>query len=188
LVLNRFVGSNPFESSGEGFSAGSFARQSVSKLLTEQLNDLASGLIEGVDINFDVASSDDYTTGSRRNRTDLNVGLSKRLLNDRLTVTVGSNFQLEGPQQTSQRSNNIAGNVAVNYMLSKDGRYMLRFYRKNDYEGVLDGYVIETGLGFIISVDYNRFREVLMGKKKRAERAAQREARNEADAQQPKAQ
>jgi hypothetical protein len=188
LVLNRFVGSNPFESSGEGFSAGSFARQSVSKLLTEQLNDLASGLIEGVDINFDVASSDDYTTGSRRNRTDLNVGLSKRLLNDRLTVTVGSNFQLEGPQQTSQRSNNIAGNVAVNYMLSQDGRYMLRFYRKNDYEGVLDGYVVETGLGFIITVDYNRFRQVLMGKKKRAERAAQREARNEADAQQSKEQ
>lgn len=186
LVLNRFVGSNPFESSGEGFSAGSFARQSVSKLLTEQLNDLASGLIEGVDINFDVASSDDYTSGSRRNRTDLNVGLSKRLLNDRLTVTVGSNFQLEGPQQSNQRANNIAGNVAVNYMLSKDGRYMLRFYRKNDYEGVLDGYVIETGLGFIITVDYNRFRDLLMSKKKRAERQARRAAQNEAEMQKPK--
>ncbi len=179
LVLNRFVGSNPFESSGEGFSAGSFARQSVSKLLTEQLNNLASGLIEGVDINFDVASSDDYTTGSRRNRTDLNVGLSKRLLNDRLTVTVGSNFLLEGPQQSNQRANNIAGNVAVNYMLSKDGRYMLRFYRKNDYEGVLDGYVIETGLGFIITVDYNRFREVLFGRKKRDERARERASQEE---------
>ncbi|HVG40122.1 MAG TPA: translocation/assembly module TamB domain-containing protein, partial [Chitinophagaceae bacterium] len=36
LLLNRFVGENPFESSaGGGFNAGSFARQSVSKLLTE---------------------------------------------------------------------------------------------------------------------------------------------------------
>jgi hypothetical protein len=172
LLLNRFVGQNPFASSGSGagFNAGSFARTSVSKLLTEQLNQLAGGLIAGVDLNFDVASSDDYTTGQRENRTDLNVGLSKRLLNERLTVTVGSNFELEGPQQSNQRSNNIAGNVAVNYQLSRDGRYMLRFYRKNEFEGLLDGYVIETGLGFIMSVDYNKFRQILPGRTKRIEK------------------
>jgi hypothetical protein len=184
LLLNRFVGENPFESSaGGGFNAGSMARQSVSKLLTEQLNNLAGGLISGVDLNFDIASSDDYTTGNRRSRTDLNVGLSKRLLNDRLTVTVGSNFQLEGPQQSNQSSNNIAGNVSVNYQLSKDGRYMLRFYRQNEYEGTVDGYVIETGLGFIMTVDYNRFREILQAKKirkQREERRKKREAQQQA--------
>jgi autotransporter translocation and assembly factor TamB len=174
LLLNRFVGENPFESGGGGFNAGALARQSVSKLLTEQLNSLAGSLINGVDLNFDVASSDDYTTGERRDRTDLNVGLSKRLLNNRLTVTVGSNFQLEGPQQTNQSSNNIAGNVSVNYQVSKDGRYMLRFYRKNDYQAVADGYVIETGLGFSMTVDYNRFREVLHPKKVQQEREQRR--------------
>lgn len=168
LLLNRFVGDNPFESSSEGFNAGSFVRQSVSKLLTEQLNQLASGLIAGVDLNFDVVSSDDYTTGERRNRTDLNIGLSKRLLNDRLQVSVGSNFALEGPQQSNQRNNNIAGNVAIDYQLSKDGRYMIRFYRRNEYYGVVDGYIIENGLSFIITVDYDRFREIL-GRKKKAE-------------------
>jgi hypothetical protein len=176
LLLNRFVGENPFQSSGSGFSAESFARTSVSKLLTEQLNDLAGGLIGGVDLNFDVASSDDYTTGQRRNRTDLNVGLSKRLLNDRLTVTVGSNFALEGAQQSSQGSNNIAGDVSVNYQLSKDGRYMLRFYRKNEYEGLVDGYVIETGLGFILTVDYNRFSQIFQSKEKRKEKRELRKA------------
>lgn len=179
LLLNRFVGENPFESSGGGFNASAFARQSVSKLLTEQLNNLAGGLIKGVDLNFDVASSDDYTTGERRNRTDLNVGLSKRLLNDRLTVSVGSNFELEGPQQSNQGANNIAGNVAVNYQLSKDGRYMLRFYRKNDYQGVVDGYIIETGLGFIITVDYNKIREVLQAKKVKREREQRRKEREQ---------
>jgi translocation and assembly module TamB len=182
LLLNRFVGENPFESGGGGFNAGALARQSVSKLLTEQLNNLAGSLINGVDLNFDVASSDDYTTGERRDRTDLNVGLSKRLLNNRLTVTVGSNFQLEGPQQTNQSSNNIAGNVSVNYQLSKDGRYMLRFYRKNDYQAVADGYVIETGLGFSMTVDYNRFREVLHPKKVQQEREQRRLEREQKQA------
>ncbi|HEY0679656.1 MAG TPA: translocation/assembly module TamB domain-containing protein, partial [Chitinophagaceae bacterium] len=64
LLLNRFVGENPFASSGENpFDAGRFARQSASKLLTEQLNRLAGNLIQGVDINFDVTSIEDYTTG-----------------------------------------------------------------------------------------------------------------------------
>ena len=124
-------------------------------------------MVEGVDLNFDVASTEDYTTGERRNRTDLNIGLSKRLLNDRLKVTVGSNFQLEGPQTSNQRNNNIAGNIAVDYQLSRDGRYMLRFYRRNEYEGVVDGYIIETGVSFILSVDYNKFREILFRKKQK---------------------
>ncbi|MGZ8538197.1 MAG: translocation/assembly module TamB domain-containing protein, partial [Flavisolibacter sp.] len=166
LLLGRFVGENPFKSSS-AFNAGTYARQSVSKLLTEQLNTLAAGLIDGVDLNFDVASTEDYTTGERRNRTDLNVGISKRLLSDRLKVTVGSTFQLEGPQPSNQRSNNVAGNIAVDYQLTRDGRYALRFYRRNEYEMIVDGYIVETGISFILSVDYNKFREILHNKKQR---------------------
>lgn len=172
LLLGRFVGENPFDSPGDGFSAGSFARQSVSRLLTEQLNKLAEGLIEGVDLTFDVTSTEDYTTGARRNRTDLNVGLSKQLLNDRLTVTVGSNFELEGPQQANQRGTNLAGNVSLQYQLSRDGRYMLRGYRKNEYQGVIDGYIIETGMSFVITLDYENFRD-LIGRKKKVEGVAE---------------
>jgi hypothetical protein len=173
LLLNRFVGQDPFSSStAGGFSASDFARQSVSRLLTEQLNKLAAGLIGGVDITFGVTSTDDYTTGDRRTRTDLNVGLSKRLLNDRLTVSVGSNFELEGPQNTqsnSQGASNMIGDISINYKLSKDGRYMLRTYRKNQYEGIVDGYIIESGLGFSINMDYDHFSEVLRRKKAKVE-------------------
>lgn len=167
LLLNRFVGEDPFASSGPGLSAESVARQSASKILTDQLNRLAANLVQGVDINFDVLSTNDYSTGERSQRTDLNVGLSKRLLNDRLTVTVGSNFELEGARNSNQSANNIAGDVAVNYQLSKDGRYMLRAYRKNQYEGIIDGYVIETGVGFIITYDYDKLRELFQQRKEK---------------------
>lgn len=172
LLLNRFVSENPFESSGGGggFNAGAFARQSVSKILTEQLNKLASDLIAGVEINFDVNSSEDYTTGQLRNRTDFNVALSKRLLNDRLKVTVGSNYELEGPQQSKQNASNVIGNVTVDYALSRDGRYLLRGYRKNEYEAIVEGYVVETGLRFIISVDYNQFKEIFQRSRRKRNR------------------
>ncbi len=174
LLLNRFVAEDPFRSSGST-SASTLVRQSVSKLMAEQLNQLAADLIKGVELNFDIDASDDYTTGERQNRTDLNVGLSKKLLNDRLTVTVGSNFEIEGPQNSNQSANNIAGNVALDYRLSEDGRYMLRAYRKNDYQGVIDGYVVETGVGFIITVDYNRFREIFRKRKTWEQRKRDRE-------------
>ena len=171
LLLNRFVGENPFDnSSGGSLDAGTFAKQSVSKLLSEQLNSLAEGLIEGVDLNFDLATTEDYTSGSKQDRTDLNVGVSKRLLNDRLTVSVGSNFELEGPRQTNQSQNNLAGNININYKLSKDGRYALRAYRKNDYTGSVEGYVVETGLTFVISIDYNKFKQIFLSKKEKNKR------------------
>ena len=110
------------------------------------------------------------------------MALSKRLLNDRLTVTVGSNFELEGAQNTGRQGSNIAGNVSIDYQLSKDGRYLLRAYRKNDYQGVLEGYIIETGIGFIISVDYNKFREIIQSQKAKARLRAERKALKEKNA------
>lgn len=160
LLLNRFIGENPFSSESGSGSAESLVRQSVSKILSQQLNDLAGGLIGGVELNFDLESSDDYTTGQRENRTDLSVGISKQLLNDQLKVTVGSSFGLEGPQQANRETNTIAGDVAVDYQLSRDGRYVLRAYRKNEYQVALQGQVVETGLAFIITMDYNKFREL----------------------------
>jgi Uncharacterized protein conserved in bacteria len=169
LLLNRFVNENPFDNSNGGMDPGAFAKQSVSKLLTEQLNQLAGGLIEGVDINFDLTTASDYTTGEKRDRTDFNIGITKRLLGDRLTVSVGSDFELQGPRPTNQKSNNnnLAGNIALDYKISRDGRYVLRAYRKNEYEGIIEGYIVETGLGFIINVDYNHFREIFLRSKQR---------------------
>src|SRR5690606_14117164 len=156
------------------------ARQSVSKILSEQLNNLAGDLIAGVELNFDLESSEDYTTGQRENRTDLNVGLSKRLLNDRLKVTVGSNFELEGPKQPNRDVNNVAGNVEVEYQLSKDGRYLLRAYQKDEYQVALQGQVVETGVGFVINLDYNEFKDIFnknRREKARERRRAEREAK-----------
>ncbi|MGY4539702.1 hypothetical protein ACVW0P_004141 [Mucilaginibacter sp. UYNi724] len=158
LVLGHFIGDNPLQSQGGSAGVQGAIRNSVSSLLTDQLNSLAGGLISGVDLNFGLTSGQDYSSGTATNRTDLNVGLSKRFLNDRLTVSIGNNFNLEGAQQ-GQKASNIAGNVSVNYKLSKDGRYTLRAYRKDEFV-VIQGQIVETGLGFSLTVDYNRFREI----------------------------
>lgn len=165
LLLNRFIGENPFQSD-TGLSASTLAKQSVSRILSEQLNNLAKDLIGGVELNFDLESTEDYSSGNKNERTDLNVGLTKRLFDDRLKVTVGNNFGLEGDARKNEQMTNIAGDITLDYSLSKDGRYMLRAYRKNDYQVALQGQIIETGIGFIITLDYDKFREIFEKSKK----------------------
>ncbi|MFI5161578.1 MAG: translocation/assembly module TamB domain-containing protein [Sphingobacteriales bacterium] len=165
LVLGHFIGDNPLQSQGGSTGVEGLVRNSVSSMLSDQLNRLAGNLIAGVDLNFGLTSGADYSSGTQQNRTDLNVGLSKRFLNDRLTVTVGNNFNLEG-NQPGQKSTDIAGNVSVNYLLSKDGRYALRAYRRDEFE-VIEGQIIETGVAFTLTVDYNRFAQIFSRKTKK---------------------
>lgn len=179
LLLNRFIGENPFES-GAGVSGEMMARQSVSKILSQQLNNLASDLIKGVDLNFDLESSEDYSSGAKNTRTDLNVDISKKLLNDRLKVSVGSNFGLEGEARQNENMTNIAGDVTVDYSLSKDGRYMLRAYRKNEYQVALQGQIVETGVGFIITLDYDKFRDIFQKSKNEKQKEKRKNKQNQA--------
>ena len=160
LLLNRFIGENPFASEAGSGGAEQLARQSVSKILSEQMNQIAGDIIKGVELNFDLESTEDFTSGQKQNRTDLNVGVSKRLLNDRLKVTVGSSFGLEGEEQQNRQANNIAGDISADYQLTPDGRYLVRAYRKNEYQVALQGQVVETGVSFVLTMDYNQFREL----------------------------
>ena len=175
LLLGRFVTENPFESAAGGTNANTIARQSASKILSDQLNQLAGSLIKGVDVNFDLNSNEDYTTGALQNQTQLNVNVSKSLFSDRIRVSVGSDFQLE-QTDPGQSASNIAGDANLDYKLSQDGRYMIRVFRKNQYESVVEAQVIESGLSFILTFDYDQFRELFENRKEAKRLKKQRPA------------
>lgn len=158
LVFNKFLG----EQSSDFFSSVNpelIARQSVSKLLTDQLNLLASDLIKGVKLDFNLNSTAVATSKGSSGQTDLSVGLSKAFLDDRLTVNVGRNFEIESGARTS-KSSEIVDNVNVNYNLTRDGRYAVRAYRKNQYQAVLEGFIVETGVSFAVVLDYEKVKEM----------------------------
>ncbi|WP_128545603.1 translocation/assembly module TamB domain-containing protein [Larkinella soli] len=166
LVLGSFIAETSSSSSGGGINTEEIARNSVSKILSDQLERFASSLIRGVDVDFNLLSSSQSAAVNNQvgSRTDLNVGVSKSFLQGRLTVTVGRNFVLENNTGINRNPNEVFDNVSLNYNLTRDGRYMIRGYRRSDYQAVLEGYIIETGVGFVITVDYNLLSE-LFGKK-----------------------
>jgi translocation and assembly module TamB len=177
LLLNRFISDDPF-SNGTGTNLAFTAKQSASRFIGEQLNKFANDLVKGIELNVDLAQSEDYTTGARRERTDLSLSASKSLLNDRLKITIGNDFELQGPQTTNNRNTSgIPGNLAADYNLTTDGRYVVRAYRRSYDEGVLQGFVTETGLNFIVSMDYNRFAQLFRRTRTREDRRQNREDR-----------
>ena len=168
LILNRFFSdksSDFFSNSGGGVNAEAIARQSVSKLLSNQLDQLASDLIKGVDLDINLSSSQDYFNGESAKRTDLSLGLSKAFFNDKIEVKVGRNFELENTSKISRNPSQVFDNVTVNYKLTSDGRYLFKAFRKNQFQSVLEGFIVETGVGFTVTMEYGKFKEIFAKKK-----------------------
>jgi hypothetical protein len=161
LLLGRFVGEDPLTSNdGGGSTPGNLAFSSGAQILTSQMDQLAASLIKGVDVHFDLNNQQDFSTGYEIDYTELDVTLSKHLMDDRLQVSVGSSFDVVGSGAPKQAPSNLAGNVDAAYKLSKDGRYLLRAYRQNQYEAVVLGQVVETGVGFVFTFNYDKFKEI----------------------------
>jgi len=124
------------------------------------MDQVAASLIKQVDIHFDLNAQQDWSTGNEIDYTELDVTVSKQLMQDRLRVSVGSSFDVVGTGAPNQAPSNLAGDVEAAYKLSRDGRYLLRVYRQNQYEAVVTGQVVETGVGFIFTFNYDKFKEI----------------------------
>ena len=170
LLFNRFVSeqsSDFFKGNGGGFD--DIARQSVSQFLSSALNEIAGDIFKGIDIDLNLNSYNDYSNGGNAQRTDLNLAVSKSFANDRLVVSVGKNFGIEGQDAAAKASGANTGfkpDVTVSYKLTTDGKYLIRAYTKNQFEVTLDGYVVENGLAFVVTMDYDKFNELFRRKKK----------------------
>ncbi len=157
LVTGSFIADSPFASTGG--SAESFAttaaRNSVNGILADQLNKMSSRFIKGVDMNFGLTSYEDYSGGGSEVRTELDVQVSKKLLNDRLTVEASGSFDVEGSKQyTGGNTSNTYGEFSATYDLTESREYKLRVYRENAYD-LFDGEVSYSGLAFIIEKSFN---------------------------------
>jgi translocation and assembly module TamB len=183
LVMGRFIGEQSQDffagSNGEGIKADQVVKQSVSRFLSDAVSQVASDLIKGVEVDVDLKTVDNY--GDATQRTDLNLALSKRFMNDRLNIIVGKNFTVDGEDPLAKGQDNSSlsflPDVTTTYKLSKDGRYMLKAYQKSDYEAILDGYFIETGVAFTLSVDYNTIKDFFRQEKERKGQKKDRKAK-----------
>lgn len=181
LALNRFYPTSGSDGSSGG--AMSLARNNVNKVLSSELNAISDKLLgnSGFELGFDLDSFEDYETGTAQSRTQLNINASKKLFNDRLIVTAGSALDVEGSAATEDSATPIIGNVTLEYLLSEEGTYRLKGFRKQEYQNIIDGQLIVTGIAFIFNREFNKFSQ-LFSPIKKEERKAKKDNKSKKDA------
>ncbi len=160
LVLSRFFPASGSDGSSGGAEA--IARNNVSKVLSGQLNAFSQKLLgeTGFELNFGVNSYTADQTSTGESRTAVDVSASKKLFDERLIVQVGSEVGVEGSGQTTEEGTPLIGNVSLEYLLTENGRYRLKGYRKNEFTSIIDGQLIVTGIALIFNREFNKFKEL----------------------------
>lgn len=159
IILRRFIASNSFNDQNDG---SNLARNSVSKVLNQQLNRLSDRYVKGVNLELNVDSYEDYSTTSNsyEGRTEVNLAVSKSFLNDRISVKVGGDVDIEGERAKRNTVSDFAGDVTIEYSITEDGRYKAKLYRDNRFEGIIEGDIVETGVALIYTRDYETLKQL----------------------------
>lgn len=187
LVLNRFYPEPGSDGSGGGFAT--VARDNLNDALSDQLNTFSNKLLgdTGVELDFGLDSYTDYQGESPQERTQLDIAAQKKLFNDRLIVRVGSEVDLQGSSSTNEPTP-LIGNISLEYLLTENGRYRIKGFSKNEFENVIDGQTIVSGIALIFTQEFNKFDElwqaILRGEtkeEKEARKAAKQKQKQKED-------
>jgi len=166
LVMNKFIPTGSAVNTGEASVVNTVARNSVNQVLGDQLNQLSGKYVKGVELNFDLESNDQYTGTSVQQNTQVQVGLKKEFLNNRMSVQVGSNINVQDNGTTTTDANNLTGDAIVEYKITDDGRFRFKAFRENQYEGIIDGMLYKTGVGIIYTKDFDSISEIFSSPEK----------------------
>ncbi|MCK0160829.1 translocation/assembly module TamB [Allomuricauda sp. F6463D] len=179
LALNRFYPTSGSDGSNGG--AVALARNNVNNVLSSELNAISNKILgsSGFELDFDLDSFQEYQDSGYEDRTQLNINAKKKLFDDRVIVTAGSAVDVEGSASSSDTSTPVIGNVTLEYLINEEGTYRLKGFRKQEYENVIDGQVIITGLAFIFNREFNKFSQLFNPIKTRTEEAETLEGDND---------
>lgn len=166
LILNKFIPMGTGSNMTASDAASSIARNSVNQLFSDQLNNLSGKYIKGAELNFNIQSNDAYSdAGATQQSTEVQIGLKKELFNNRMSVQVGSNIDM-GASTSQSQAQTITGDMIMEYKITEDGTYRFKAFTENSYEGIIDGQLYKTGIGFLYSKDYDSISQLFNRPKK----------------------
>lgn len=159
MVYNTYTGGSNTQSSFDGNTA-------INAFLQKELNQWARNNLKNVDLTFGV---DSYKNASGTSSTDYSYELSKSLFNDRFKVVVGGSYNTEvAPDQVAQ---NLIGDVTLEYQLDERDNMLIKIFR-NTQNDILEGTVIDYGIGFAVRKQVIKLKELfeVTGRKEKVEK------------------
>ena len=161
-TLNKYAVTMLITGTYIGNTKGMSVSNALSSFLDAKINDLAGTAMKSVSVNVGINDAENIETGSTYK--NYSFSLKKRFWNDRLTIVIGGEVN-SGDHPTANDS--FINNVSLEWKISdSSNRYLRLFYDKN-YESILEGEIIETGIGYIYKKKLQNLRELFVFKKKR---------------------
>jgi hypothetical protein len=151
LVLNSFVSPPQFNSGTGGAGVDGAIGSNAFELLSNQLSNMLSKISNDFDIGVN------YRPGDAINKDELGVALSTQLFDEKLTIdgNVGVN-------NNNQNTNNIVGDVNVEYKLTDDGKVRVKAFNKaNDNNStIITSGPYTQGVGIFYREEFNTIGEL----------------------------
>lgn len=176
LVLGQFLPplSSIDQVSGGGFNINaSDAANTVSEFLSNQLtryfNDWLSYLSDDVSLNFNYRNyeSDAITSVEDLSlRRELQLALTTKFLNDRVTVNVGGNVDFGANQLGTENSNTtyFGGNASIEYALTENRRFRIKAFTLTDYDYFNQANNTRAGVGLSFKREFDKLKELKISK------------------------
>jgi len=133
---------------------------SVSSILTGQLNNISDKYLKGIDFDVNIDSKSNYNTEGNidNTQTDVKLKVKKYLFKNRVVLEVAGGVTVN---ESNTNIENDAGlqDAAVEYLITEDGKYKLRAFSQKDYSTINQD-VQETGISFIFTTDFDRVNDL----------------------------
>ena len=158
LVLGGFIPEASTSEFDQSLIATTALSNSVNSILASQLNRFAGQVVKGVDVNVAMQSYSDYATGTGnpQTRTTMDVTLSKRMMDDRLSIEVGAGIDINSDQSGAPTgSDNFRGDITVIYDLTESGDKQLKLFNNETYD-IIYHEIRNTGISLIFIKDFDK--------------------------------
>ena len=166
-TLNKYAVTMLITGTYIGNTKGMTVSNALSSFLDAKINDLAGTAMKSVSVNVGINDAENAETGSTYK--NYSFSFKKRFWNDRLTIVIGGEVN-SGDHPTANDS--FINNVSIEWKISDNSnRYLRLFYDKN-YESLLEGEIIETGIGYVYKKKLQNLKELFIFKKKKNEKKA----------------
>ena len=160
-TLNKYAVTMLITGTYIGGSKGMTVSSALTSFLDAKINNLAGSAMKSVNVNVGINDAQNAETGGTYK--NYSFSFSKRFWNDRLTIVIGGEVN-SGDHATGNDS--FINNVSLEWKISDSGnRYLRLFYDKN-YESLLEGEIVETGIGYVYKRKLNSLNELLIFKRK----------------------
>ena len=164
---------------GPGTTSKANTNNALNAFIQKEINSFAGSALKGVDLSVGIDTYDQYgAEGSSGKRTDYSFRFSKRLFNDRFRIVVGGKVS-SGQEAADEQQQNFIDDVTLEYMLDKSGTRYLKLFHHTGFESVLEGEIVETGIGAVLKRRVRKVRQLFIFNEKRRQRAIETEPKEE---------